>query len=124
MAISPSGAFELGTPRDRNADFEPQIIKKHQTTISDEIEEKILSMYGLGMSYSDITKHIEDIYQILLSTATISTITDKIITKVKEWQQRPLDEVYPFVWLDAIHYKIKENGRYTSKAVYTILGVN
>ena len=81
-------------------------------------------MYGLGMSYSDITKHIEDIYQILLSTATISTITDKIITKVKEWQQRPLDEVYPFVWLDAIHYKIKENGRYTSKAVYTILGVN
>lgn len=121
---SSSGCFEIGTPRDREASFEPQFIKKYQTTISDEIEEKILSMYGLGMSYLDITKHIEDIYQISLSTATISTVTDKIIASVKEWQQRPLEELYPFVWLDAIHYKIKENGKYTSKAVYTILGVN
>ncbi len=120
---SSDGAFELSTPRDRESSFEPQIVKKHQTTISDEIEEKILSMYGLGMSYTDITKHIEDICRISLSTATISTITDKIIAKVKEWQQRPLEAIYPFVWLDAIHYKIKENGRYVSKAVYTILGV-
>jgi transposase-like protein len=120
---SSDGEFELSTPRDREATFEPQIIKKHQTTISDEIEEKILSMYGLGMSYTDITKHIEDIYRISLSTATISSITDKIISKVKEWQQRPLEAIYPFVWLDAIHYKIKEDGRYLSKAVYTILGV-
>jgi transposase-like protein len=75
------------------------------------------------MSYSDITKHIEDIYRISLSTATISSITDKIISIVKEWQQRPLETIYPFVWLDAIHYKIKEDGKYVSKAVYTILGV-
>ena len=104
--------------------FEPQIVKKHQTTISDEIEEKVLSMYGLGMSYRDISSHIEDIYQVSISTATISLVTDKIISKVKEWQARPLEAIYPFVWLDAIHYKIKEDGRYISKAVYTILGVN
>lgn len=117
------GTFELETPRDRNGTFEPQIVKKHQTTISDEIEEKIISMYGMGMSYRDIALHVEDIYQISISTATISTITDKIIGKVKEWQARPLEALYPFVWLDAIHYKIKDGGKYVSKAVYTILGV-
>lgn len=107
---SSNGSFELATPRDRDATFEPQIIKKHQTTVSDEIEDKILSMYGLGMSCSNISKHIEDIYSISLSTGTISLVTDKIIGKVKEWQQRQLESVYPFVWLDAIHYKIKEDG--------------
>ena len=81
-------------------------------------------MYGLGMSYSDISSHIEEIYQVSISTATISTITDKIIDKVKAWQSRPLDSIYPFVWLDAIHYKIKDGGKYVSKAVYTVLGVN
>lgn len=118
------GSFKLETPRDRNGTFEPQIVKKHQTTISNEIEEKILSMYGLGMSYTDISSHIEEIYQVSISTATISTITDKIIDKVKAWQSRPLDAIYPFVWLDAIHYKIKDGGKYVSKAVYTVLGVN
>ena len=117
------GTFELETPRDRNGTFEPQIIKKHQTTISDEIEEKIISMYGLGMSYRDISSHLEEIYQVSISTATISAITDKIISKVKEWQARPLESIYPFVWLDAIHYKVKDGGKYISKAVYTILGV-
>ena len=121
---SKDGEFELATPRDREGSFEPQIVKKHQTSISDEIEEKILSMYALGMSYKDIAKHIEDIYSISLSNATISNITDKIITKVKEWQQRALESIYPFIWLDAIHYKIKEDGKYVNKAVYTILGVN
>ncbi len=117
------GSFDLETPRDRDGSFEPQIVKKHQTTISDEIEEKILSMYGLGMSYKDISSHIEEIYQVSISTATISAVTDKIIAKVKEWQARPLEPIYPFVWLDAIHYKIKDGGKYVSKAVYTILGV-
>ena len=121
---SSSGEFELATPRDREGSFEPQIVKKHQTTISDEIEEKILSMYALGMSYRDISKHIEEIYQISISTATINSITDKIISKVKEWQARPLERVYPFIFLDAIHYKIKDNGKYVNKAVYTILGIN
>ncbi len=117
------GTFLLKSPRDRNGTFEPQIVKKHQTTMSDEIEEKILSMYSLGMSYSDISSHIEDIYQVAISTSTISLITDKIIDKVKQWQSRPLESLYPFVWLDAIHYKIKDGGKYVSKAVYTILGV-
>lgn len=117
------GTFELETPRDRNGTFEPQIVKKHQTTISDEIEDKIISMYGLGMSYRDISSHLEEIYQVSISTATISVITDKIINKVKEWQARPLESLYPFVWLDAIHYKVKDGGKYVSKAVYTILGV-
>lgn len=80
-------------------------------------------MYGLGLSYKDIIKHIEEIYQIELSTATISAITDKIIDKVKAWQSRPLEAIYPFVWLDAIHYKIKDGGKYITKAVYTVLGM-
>ena len=80
-------------------------------------------MYGLGLSYKDIIKHIEEIYQIELSTATISAITDKIIDKVKAWQSRPLESIYPFVWLDAIHYKIKDGGKYVTKAVYTVLGM-
>ena len=120
---STSGTFELETPRDRAGSFEPQIVKKNQTTISNEIEERILSMYGLGLSYKDIIKHIEEIYQIELSTATISAITDKIIDKVKAWQSRPLESIYPFVWLDAIHYKIKDGGKYVTKAVYTVLGM-
>ena len=121
---STSGEFELATPRDREGRFEPQIVKKHQTTISDEIEEKILSLYALGMSYKDIKSHIEELYQISISTATINAITDKIIDKVKEWQKRPLESVYSFVFMDAIHYKIKEDGRYENKTVYTILGIN
>jgi len=121
---SSSGSFELETPRDRSGTFEPQLIKKHQTHVSDEIEAKIISMYGRGMSYKDMSSHVEDMYGIKVSTATLSAITDKIIVKVKEWQQRPLDSHYPFVWMDAIHYKVRDNGRYVSKAVYTILGLN
>ena len=120
---SPSGNFELSTPRDRSGGFEPQLVKKHQTHMSDEIERKILSMYALGMSYSDISGHIEDMYGIGVAAATISAVTDKLIPKLKEWQSRPLDSHYPIVWLDAIHYKIKDMGRYVSKAVYTVLGL-
>jgi len=121
---STAGPFDLETPRDRAGNFEPQLIKKHQTSVNDEIEAKILSMYGLGMSYRDIATQVEDLYGIKVSTATLSAITDKIIAEVREWQQRPLESLYPFVWLDAIHYKVKDNGRYKSKAVYTVLAVN
>jgi transposase-like protein len=117
------GEFELDVPRDRNDSYEPQIVKKHQTHMSDHIEQKILSLYALGNSYSQISEHIEEIYGLEFSKATISAVTDKVIPLLKDWQQRPLESIYPFVWLDAIHYKIKENGRYISKAVYTILGV-
>jgi len=118
------GEFELEVPRDRNGTFEPQLVKKHQTHMSDQIEQKILALYALGNSYSQISEHIEDFYGVHFSKATISAVTDKVIPLLKEWQQRPLETIYPFVWLDAIHYKIKENGKYITKAVYTILGVN
>lgn len=118
------GRIDLNTPRDRAGTFEPQIIKKHQTSVSDEIETKILSMYGRGLSYSDISEHVAEIYGISVSTAAISAITDKIIDTVKAWQQRPLDSHYPFVWLDAIHYKVRAQGHYQSRAVYTVLGLN
>ena len=118
------GGFSLDTPRDRAGSFEPQLVKKNQTHLTDDIEEKVLSMYSLGLSYRDITKHIEDMYKIELSTGTISNITDKIIIKVKEWQERPLEPIYTFVWLDAIHYKIKDGGKYDTKAVYTVLGMD
>lgn len=119
-----SGKFDLNTPRDRAGTFSPQLIKKNQTTISDEIEGKIIALYGLGMSYKDISTHLQEIYGIEVSTGTLTAVTDKIIDTVKEWQSRPLETIYPIVWLDAIHYKIRENGKVSSKAVYTILGVN
>jgi putative transposase len=118
------GRIDLDTPRDRAGSFEPQIIKKHQTSVSDEIETKILSMYGRGLSYSDISEHVAEIYGISVSTAAISAITDKIIDTVKAWQQRPLDSHYPFIWLDAIHYKVRARGHYESRAIYTVLGLN
>ncbi len=119
-----NGNFELRTPRDREGTFSPQLVKKHQTTLNDEIEQKIIALYGLGMSYKDISSHIEEMYGIEVSSGTLSAVTDKIIHTVKEWQARPLEVLYPIVWLDAINYKIRENGKVVSKAVYTILGVN
>jgi len=121
---STSGSFQLDTPRDRSGTFEPQLVKKHQTHLTDEIERKILSLFALGSSYTDITGHIAELYGIDVSAATINAITDKLIPELREWQQRSLDSHYPFVWLDAIHYKVKEDSRYVGKAVYTVLGVN
>jgi transposase-like protein len=120
---SDHGKFELDVPRDRNGSFEPQIVKKNQTTMTDEIEKKMLSLYALGNSYSQISKHIEDIYGVEFSKAAISAVTDKIIPMLQEWRTRPLEAVYPFIFLDAIHYKVKEDGHYISKAFYTVLGV-
>ena len=120
---SEHGSFELDVPRDRNGSFEPEIVKKNQTNMTSEIEDKILSLFALGNSYSQISEYIEDFYCVGFSKATISAVTDKIIPMLQEWKVRPLEEVYPFVFLDAIHYKVKEDGRYISKAFYTVLGV-
>ncbi|MBU4023748.1 IS256 family transposase, partial [bacterium] len=117
------GSFELDVPRDRAGSFEPQIVKKNQTHMSEQIERKILSLYALGNSYTQISDHIEEIYGVGFSKATISSVTDKVIPMLQEWKVRPLEEVYPFIFLDAIHYKVKEDGRYISKAFYTVLGV-
>ena len=116
------GPIDLDTPRDRAGTFEPQIVKKHQTSVSDEIEAKILSMYGRGLSYSDISEHVKEMYGISVSTAAISAITDKIWPLVEEWQSRPLAAIYPIVYLDAIHVKIRRKGRVENLAVHLVLG--
>jgi putative transposase len=121
---SEHGPFDLETPRDRNSTFEPEIVKKRQTTLTESVDNKVLSLYARGMSYSDIAEHLEDLYGLEVSPATLSAVTDKILPVIKEWQARPLDEVYPIVWMDALHYKVKEDGKVVHKAVYTILGVN
>lgn len=121
---SPAGSFELSTPRDRAGTFEPQLVKKHQTHLTDELERKIIALFSLGTSYQDIRMHIEDLYGIHVSNGTINAVTDKLLPELQAWRERQLEAVYPIVWLDAIHYKIKENGRFISKAVYTILGLN
>lgn len=121
---SPAGSFELQTPRDRAGTFEPQLIKKHQTHLTDELERKVLALYALGTSYQDIRGHIQDLYGIELSNGTLNAVTDKLLPELQAWRERDLEAVYPIVWLDAIHYKVKENGRYASKAVYTLLGLN
>lgn len=118
------GQVEINTPRDRNSTFEPQLIAKRQTTLGAALDHKIISLYSRGMSYSDICKHLEELYGLSVSPATLSTITDSVIEEVKSWQNRPLESVYPFVWLDAIHYKVKEDGSIKTKAVYCLLGVN
>jgi len=117
------GEFELDTPRDRNGSFEPQIIKKNQTHMSDEIEKKMLSLFSLGSSYSQITDHIQEIYGVHFSKPAITAVTDKLIPLLQEWKKRPLDSIYTFIYLDAIHYKVRDEGHYVSKAFYTVLGV-
>lgn len=118
------GKMEIGIPRDRNNDFEPQIIKKNQNTISQDIEEKIISMYAKGMTTSDIESHIADIYGLEISDTAVSRITDKILPIAKEWQQRPLENIYAVVFMDAIHYHVRSEGAIVKKAVYVAIGIN
>ena len=118
------GDMDIDVPRDRNGDFEPQIIKKHQNTLTQDIEEKILSMYAKGMSTGDIEAHVNELYGIDISDSTISRITDKIVPVIKEWQQRPLEEVYSVVFLDAIHFHVRYEGRIIKKAVYIAIGLD
>lgn len=119
-----SGNIEINTPRDRLSTFEPELIKKRETIMADNLEDKIISMYGLGTSLRDISSHIKDTYNTEISAATLSSITDRVIPLVKEWQQRPLESLYCIVWLDAMFYKIKEEGRTQTRCVYNILGIN
>ena len=117
------GDVEISTPRDRKGEFEPQLLKKNQTSISQDIEEKILSMYAKGMTTSDIETHIRDIYGVEVSDTTISRITDKILPIVREWQQRPLENTYAVVFMDAIHYHVRSEGQIVKKAVYIAIGI-
>ena len=116
------GEFQVEIPRDRNGEFEPKLIPKYQRDISG-IEEKVISLYGRGMSTRDIHDQLQDLYGIEISAEMVSKITDKILPAVKEWQARPLNPVYPFVFMDCIHYKVREDGRILSRAAYVVLGV-
>ena len=118
------GDVEVAVPRDRKGEFEPQLLKKNQTSISQDIEEKILSMYAKGMTTGDIEAHIQNIYGVDVSDTTVSRITDKILPVAKEWQQRPLEAVYAVVFLDAIHYHVRSDGHIVKKAVYIAIGID
>ena len=118
------GETEIKVPRDREGEFEPQLIKKNQTTLTGDIEEKIISMYAKGMTTSDIEAHIKDIYGLECSDTTISRITDKILPVVREWQSRPLEEIYAVVFMDAIHFHVRSEGQIVKKAVYIAIGIN
>ena len=117
------GDMDVAIPRDRNGEYEPQLIKKYQNTVTQDMEEKILSMYAKGMTTGDIESHMRELYDIDISDSTISRITDKILPIVKEWQERPLEEVYAVVFMDAIHYHVRSEGRIVN-AVYIALSID
>lgn len=116
------GEFEFETPRDRNGEFEPQIVPKNTRDVSG-IEDKIISLYGRGLTTREINEQIQDLYGIEVSATMVSNITDQIIPEIKEWQERPLDEVYPFVFIDAVHFSVREDNRVVKKAAYIVLGI-
>lgn len=118
------GDMEMAVPRDRNGEYEPQLIKKYQNTVTQDMEEKILSMYAKGMTTGDIESHMKELYDIDIFDSTISRITDRILPIVKEWQERPLEEVYAVVFMDAIHYHVRSEGRIVKRAVYIALGID
>jgi transposase-like protein len=119
-----AGSIEINTPRDRLGSFEPELVKKRETIMAASLEDKIIGLYGLGTSLRDISTHIKETYDTDISAATLSSITDKVIPLVKEWQHRPLESLYCIVWLDAMYYKVKEEGRTQTRCVYNILGIN
>ena len=119
---SSMGPIELDIPRDRNGEFEPQIVKKHQTDIST-IEDQVLSMYAKGMTTRDISKHLQDVYGVDASAEMISHMTDRILPIAREWQNRPLERKYAIVYMDAVHFNVREDNRTVKKAVYVAIGV-
>jgi putative transposase len=119
-----TGPFELETPRDREGSFEPEIVKKRQTVLNESLDNKVLSLYAIGMSYEAIAEHLAEMYGLEVSSAKISLITDKLLPVITEWRNRPLEAVYPIVFLDAMHFKVREEGKVTSKAFYSVLGIN
>ena len=118
------GDTSIQVPRDRKGEFDPVILRKNQTSISQDVEAKIISMYAKGMTTSDIGDHIRDIYGIEVSESTVSRITDKVLPEAKEWQQRPLENVYAVMFMDAIHYHVRSEGQVVKKAVYAAIGID
>lgn len=121
--ITSTGQAELNIPRDRNSEFEPAVIKKYET-IENDVEEKIINMYAKGLTTRDINSYMADIYGVDISPSMVSNITDKVLPLIKEWQSRPLSDTYPIIYLDGIHFKVRENSKIISKCAYIILGIN
>lgn len=121
--LSDLGEFDLTVPRDRQGSFEPEVVKKNQTDISG-IEDQVIGMYAKGMTTRDISTHLKNIYGFEASPTLISGITDKITPIAKQWQNRPLESVYPIIFMDAIHYKVKQDNKIISKAAYAVIGIN
>lgn len=118
------GRFELETPRDRASSYEPTIVPKRQTILTEQLEDKIISMYGRGMSYGDIAGHLQELYGFSLSSGELSSITDRILPTIKEWQNRPLYSVYVALWLDAMYYKVRVDGKVVTRVLYSVIGLN
>ena len=118
------GGFKIFAPRDRDGSFDPQTVSKRQRVLPGDLDEKILALYSRGLSYRDIRSQLEEIYGVEISDGTISSITDRIIPVIREWQSRPLEGIYPVIWMDAMHFKIRDEGKVKVKALYTILGLN
>lgn len=118
------GPIELETHRDRASSFDPQIVKKRQTTLGEGLDNKIISMYGRGMSYDDIRSHLEELYGLEISKGSLSQITDKVLPVLDEWRERTLNEVYPILWMDAMVFKVRQNGRIEKRAVFCVLGID
>lgn len=118
------GPVEVRMPRDRDGNFEPKLIAKRQTTLGEGLDNRILSLYGKGMSYADIQQHLEELYGLEMSTGQLSAITDQVLPVVEQWRSRPLEAIYAFVWLDAVHFKVRQDGKVVSKAAYNVLGVD
>jgi transposase-like protein len=119
-----TGVFELETPRDRAGSFEPEIVKKRQTVLNESLDNKILSLYAIGMSYESIAEHLSEMYGLDVSAGKISLITDKLLPIITEWRNRTLDAIYPIVFLDAMHFKVREEGKVRNKAFYSVLGIS
>ena len=115
------GEVDISVPRDRNGEFEPQLVKKHQTDVSS-IEDKIIFLYSQGVSTRDIQKTINEMYGIDVDDGRVSKITDKLLPVIREWHERPLQAVYAHLILDAVHYSVRDNGSVVKKAAYVIIG--
>lgn len=122
--LSEVGSLDISTPRDRHGDFEPELIGKRERELSSGLDEQILALYAQGNSVEDVRRLVEDIYGVSISAGRISQITDKILPQIQEWRTRSLQSFYPIVYLDAIHFKVRQEGKYTSSAFYTVYSVD
>ena len=121
---SSSGTLTINTPQDRKSRFSPKIVKKRQTILADSLEAKIIGLYAKGMSFRDISTYIKEMYDTEISATTLSEITDRVIPKIKQWQNRSLESMYTIVWMDAMYFKVRQDGKVKTRVLYNVLGIN